>query len=240
MSLPFVSDAVLESEVAFLLDKAREAKRLAQAQYGKNVIDPLSAMFEMAGFGMCHEAWKTSEQARQAQKTLQNHIGSFHQNILGAAKNWENLREGKVADLLCRKKRIIAEIKNKYNTVSGGRLSNLYRELDEMIGPKSSIYKDYTAYFVTIIPKKNVRRDAVFVPSDKEKGRKRAKNEHIREIDGVSFYDLVFETDGALRQIYLRLPTIIEQVSARAGQKQSFSDQEIASLIKYFESAFPV
>lgn len=41
-----------------------------------------------------------NETTRQAQKTLQNHIGDFHQNILGSVDGWINLKVGSIIDLI--------------------------------------------------------------------------------------------------------------------------------------------
>lgn len=99
----------------------------------------------MSGFGIDYDTWLKSETTRQAQKTLQNHIGDFHQNILGYSKGWTNMKVGNVIDLASEENKAIAEIKNKYNTISGGKLSDLYNSLDKLVSPKSSIYKGYTA-----------------------------------------------------------------------------------------------
>jgi hypothetical protein len=167
----------------------------------------------MSGFEIDHDTWLKSETTRQAQKTLQNHIGDFHQNILGYSKGWTNKGVGNIIDLLSEQNKIIAEIKNKYNTISGGKLSDLYYSLDKQVSPKSSIYKGYTAYYVAIIPKKGERYNKPFTPSDKEKGEKCPQNEHIREIDGASFYSLVTGSESALEDLFDVLPEVINVCS---------------------------
>jgi Eco47II restriction endonuclease len=213
--LSWISDKELNKIVTQLLDKAIEAKTAAVGEFGKNVIDPFSALFEISGFSMSYDEWIKSETARQAQKTLQNHIGDFHQKILGSCKGWVNMQTGSVIDLVCAEKKIIAEVKNKYNTISGGKLSELYNSLDSLVMPKSSIYKIFTAYYVTIIPKKPDRFDREFVPSDKEKGSKCAANEKIREIDGASFYSLVTEEQNALEDLFDILPSVISKITGK-------------------------
>lgn len=180
----------------------------------RNVIDPFAALFEMSGFEIDYKTWLKSETTRQAQKTLQNHIGDFHQNILGYSKGWKNKEVGNIIDILSEEKKIIAEIKNKYNTISGGKLADLYYSLDKQISPKTSIYKGYTAYYVAIIPKKGERYDKPFTPSDKEKGEKCPINEHIREIDGASFYSLVTGYENALEDLFDVLPQVIKLCSS--------------------------
>jgi uncharacterized protein (UPF0335 family) len=73
----------------------------------------------MSGFEIDFDSWVKNETTRQSQKTLQNHIGDFHQNILGYSKDWKNMKVGNVIDLVSEKNMIISEIKNKYNTISG-------------------------------------------------------------------------------------------------------------------------
>ena len=211
--LKWISDTDLKNEVSQLLSIAKDAQKAAGDEFGKNVIDPFAAIFEMSGFDIDYNTWLKSETTRQAQKTLQNHIGDFHQYILGYSKDWTNKGVGNIIDLLSEKNKTIAEIKNKYNTISGGKLSDLYYSLEKQVSPKSSIYKGYTAYYVAIIPKKGGRYNKPFTPSDKDKGEKCPVNEHIREIDGASFYSLVTGLDNALEDLFDALPEVIKVCS---------------------------
>lgn len=243
--LSWIDDSDLKREVSLLLSVAKEAKTTAVNEFGKNVIDPFAAIFEIAGFDMDFNDWLKSETSRQAQKTLQNHIGDFHQNILGCsnsdfhknlkenALDWTNMKVGNVIDLVSEKNKAIAEIKNKYNTISGGKLADLYYSLERLISPKSSIYKGYTAYYVAIIPKKGERYNKPFTPSDKDKGEKCPVNEHIREIDGASFYSLITGSGSALKDLFDILPEVIEACSE--GQYQVKGNE---NLMDFFNSAY--
>jgi len=211
--LNWISDSDLEREISQLLSIAKDAQKAAVEEFGKNVIDPFAAIFEMSGFEVDYDTWLKSETTRQAQKTLQNHIGDFHQNILGYSNGWKNMKVGNVIDLVSEENKTIAEIKNKYNTISGGKLSELYYSLDKLVSPKSSIYKSYTAYYVAVIPQKGKRYNRLFTPSDKEKGAKCPQNEHIREIDGASFYSLVTGSENALENLFDVLPEVIKVCS---------------------------
>ena len=220
-------------EVTQLLSIAKEAQKTAVNEFGKNVIDPFAAIFEMSGFEIDYNTWLKSETTRQAQKTLQNHIGDFHQNILGYSEDWTNKRVGSIIDLLSEKHKVIAEIKNKYNTISGGKLSDLYYSLDKQISPKSSIYKGYTAYYVAIVTNKGKRFNKTFTPSDKDKGEKCPLNEHIREIDGASFYSLVTGYENALEELFDVLPEVIQFCS---DGKYVIKDK--AKLKEFFKLAY--
>jgi hypothetical protein len=230
--LSWISDADLNAAVKHLLDKATAAKVAAEKKFGKNVIDPFSALFEIAAFGLSYEDWKKSEAARQAQKTLQNHVGGFHQNILGSISGWENLEVGNEVDLVNRNAKIIAEIKNKYNTVKGSDKSGLYHTLDDLTMRKSSRFRGYTSYYVVVIPNRKAKFDQLFTPSDKSKGAKCPPNELIREIDGASFYDLATGHTNSLKELFDVLPSVVSEVS---GSRMSVSKRDVE---RFFSAAY--
>jgi len=143
------------------------------------------------------------------------------------------MKVGKVIDLFSAENKIIAEVKNKFNTISGGKLSDLYYSLDSLVSPKSSIYKGFTAYYVSIIPKKRGRYNKPFTPSDKGKGAKCPLNENIREIDGASFYSLVTGDDNALESLFDTLPDVIYECS-----EGKYEIRDRNKLKAFFSSAF--
>lgn len=209
--LPFIADQDLELAVKHLLLIADSALQEAEKEFNKNVIDPFAAMFEMAGFKIDEETWRANEKTRKAQKSLQNHVGAFHQKILGQIAGWRDLGTGGILDLESTERKIIAEIKNKYNTISGGKLKDLYAELESLVMPKTSLYKGFTAYYVEIIPKAPERYDKPFTPSDKSMGSRKSENELIRKIDGYSFYGIVTGIDNALAMLFNALPEVIRK-----------------------------
>ncbi|MBL7701500.1 MAG: Eco47II family restriction endonuclease [Ferruginibacter sp.] len=218
--LNWISDEDLRNAVGSLLATAQEAQRLAVDEFGRNVVDPFSAIFEMAGFNMDFDTWLKSEQARQAQKTLQNFIGGFHQIVLGHCPGWTNMNVGGLIDLLHTDKKIIAEVKNKHNTVSGGKLSGVYSGLENLVMDKASIYKGYTAYFVQIIPPSTDRYNRPFTPSDPEKGQRQPENELIRIIDGANFYALATGSETAIYDLHDAVPDFIQELTGTKLDKE--------------------
>ncbi len=231
--LNWITDQDLEAAVAKLVGVAKDALVNSQEEYHKNVIDPFSAIFQVAGFNISYDTWLISEQTRQAQKSMQNHVGTFHQTILGAVEGWDDLKVGGGMDLICEEKQIIAEIKNKYNTVTGGKLGDQYLYMEELVALKSSVYKGYTSYFVSIVPKRSKRYNTTFEPSNKKTGMKCPKNENIRQIDGASFYELVTGDANALRDPFKILPDVLENID-----NFKFSAQDKEELSKFFEMAY--
>jgi len=231
--LDWIEDDDLVSSVNHLLQVSKAALDQSEKNFSKNVIDPFSAVFQIAGFDISYDTWKTAEHTRQSQKTLQNHIGEFHQIVLGHIKGWENLRTGNVMDLLSLENKLVAEIKNKHNTVTGSNLASLYRSLEDLVMPKSSRFKGFTAYYVVIIPKRPGRFDLPFVPSDKNTGTKLAHNEYIRITDGASFYHQVTGDVNALANLFQVLPAVINDCSDFA-----MKTYDLEKLKKFFEMAY--
>lgn len=234
-ALSFISDDDLLGAVKNLILVATKAKAGAKKKFGKNVIDPFATLFEMAGFEFDAAQWMDAELSRQTQKTLQNHIGTFHQQVLGGAPGWKDVKTGGIIDVVSEEFKIIAEIKNKHNTLSGGKLAGLYHELESLVMPKKTLYKGYVAYYVQIIPSKPNRFDECFTPSDREQGERCHANELIRQIDGASFYTKVTGEDDALSKLFATLPSVIETAcEEKSGYK--FADREFTQA--FFKAAF--
>lgn len=229
--LPFLPDDVFLPLVKTMLDEAARAHRKAEQAFGRNVVDPFAVLFEMGGFGLDGSAWLASEKARQAQKTLQNHVGAFHQSLLGSLPGWQNLGTGEVFDLCCPECSIVAELKNKHNTVKGSDKVKVYDQIAKAVLTKGHKYKGYTGYYVEIIPKSPGRYDKPFTPSDNETAQQRPANELIRQIDGYSFYALATGVPDALQQVFAALPDAIEACSPNR-----VIDREFAK--SFFDKAF--
>lgn len=235
--LEYISDENLFKEVENLLNKAKKKREAAEKTFNSNVIDPFGALFEAPGF-LSHEEWRNSELARQRQKTIQNHVGTFHQKILGHVDGWQDMGIGGIVDLLNEDKKIIAEVKNKYSTVTGGDLADKYKGLEELVSPKHSRFKDYCAYFVNVIPRRPARFDIPFTPSNKGSGTLCQANPNIRIIDGASFYELVTGRVDALKELHSALPHAIEIVSAERLGLDGFRIPDKENFIKYFALAY--
>ncbi len=231
--LPYIADTALKTCVTRLLTVAEDAVARSIVESGRNKIDPFSALFEMAGFNMSYEAWQGAEQSRQAQKTLSNEVGLFHQNVLGSIYGWENLGTGEVVDLVCYESKIVAEVKNKHNTVKGSDKVGVYDKLESEVANKGHKHRGFTAYYVEIIPSSKKGYDRPFTPSDNKKGLSRAANEKIRIIDGRRFYALVTGVDNALDLLHEVLPTVIEDCSKA---KYKFGKRNVTA--DFFNSAF--
>lgn len=229
--LTWISQESLTSIVRKLFEEGSpKSKGLAYS----NLVDPFSALFDMALSDYNYDQWIKAEIRRQHQKTLQNAIGKFHQCVLGSVDGWEDHGVGDVVDLVCPQRKIFAEIKNKFNTVKASDKINLYDTLATWRGAFSE-HHDYTGYYVQILAKG--RFDRPFAPSDNKKKTKPSPNKFIREIDGQSFYTLVTGSETALEDLYKVLPSVIKAVRADFDDKGTMKDPHFQAL---FDKAFTV
>jgi len=155
--LPWLNKQKLIAIVEEVLASGFKAMKIADEKMDKNTIDPFLMLFEMGSFNLDSSSWIINEKARQAQKTLSNKIGWFHQKMIGSLSGWEDLGTREMMDVVNHEKRIIAEIKNKYNTVKQSDLIGLYSDMEGLVMHKTQKYRGYTAYYVEIIPKNIIK-----------------------------------------------------------------------------------
>jgi len=208
--LPYLDDDTFLQFVEEMLDIGFNSLLKSEKDFDKNVIDPFSMLFEAASFGLDKQGWILREKARQAQKTLSNGIGIFHQKILGALDGWRDLGTKEIVDVVNDERCIIAEIKNKHNTIKASDKIGLYETFKNLVLVKTGKYQEHTAYYVEIVPKFPTRYNKLFTPSDRKTGYPAQGNEFIRQIDGASFYALATGYDDALIRLYEALPKAIE------------------------------
>ncbi len=211
MILSFISDKDLIEITKRVIDVIITARDRPESEIFKNAVDPFSGLFDAAVQNIDIKDWLNQEKSRQAQKTFQNAIGAFHQDILGSMVGWENLDKGHVIDIINKDKKIIAELKNKYNTTKGDHKVRVYDDLKSVLSKPE--FAGYTSYLVEILPLKKGKYDKLFVPSDNTKHKRRSKNNKIRVISGQLFYDLASGEKDTLRKLYMALPQVIAQIT---------------------------
>jgi len=205
--LKFISDENLCSAVTKVIQIIETAEQDAQIKLHKNVVDPFSALFHGITHSISYQEWIEQEKNRQIQKTMQNAIGGFHQEILGATFGWKNLGIGGGLDVLNKKMKIIAEVKNKFNTTKGNHKVEIYDAIKAKL--KTSEYNNYIGYYVEIIPQGKKKYDKPFTPSDNKTKKRRPVKNKIRVIDGISFYAMATGRKNALQELFEVLPIVI-------------------------------
>lgn len=229
--LKFISDKNLIAAVDKVIKIIAKAEHEANNSFYKNVIDPFSALFHGITHAITYKEWIEQEKARQSQKTMQNAIGNFHQEILGSINGWQNLGVGGGLDVVNTQKKIIAEVKNKYNTTKGNHKVEIYDAIKSKLRGKE--YLDFVGYYVEIIPQGKNQYNKPFTPPDNKTKKRRPINKNIRVIDGVSFYKLATGRQDALRELFEAVIKILV-----ANYKYTLSKKEAVQYFELFKMAF--
>lgn len=211
--LPFIDDEKLISAVSDVVAAFPQADIVDIA---RNQLDPFGALFECVSSGYDMEAWKASEVARQAQKTIQNRIGDFHQTIFGSLQGCQDVPRGEGLDILNIENSWCAEIKNKHNTTKGNHKPKLYDDIALYVDSYSAQYgRPFIGYYVQVIPNRPIDIDKPFYPSDH--GSRRPQREDIREISGALLFDRITGKRDSLKKLYLTLPEVFENHFSRSS-----------------------
>jgi len=203
----FIANEKLLEAVELVVNATKEAISEVEETIDDNVLDPFSALYESVLTGLDYDEWLTKEKSRQIQKTMQNAIGDFHQKIIGGIDGWEDLGKGNLVDVRNMRDKIVAEVKNKHNTVTGQHLVRIYDELVNALAQKE--YKGFQGYYVTVIAKD---KDTLkyFTPSDNNTHARRPQDEKIKEISGWRFYDIATGQKDSLFTLFSALPDVLE------------------------------
>jgi hypothetical protein len=200
--LPFINDELLKQFTKEVLDKALLAYEGADNKLHSNIIDPFSALFDSMRQGISVGEWLEQERSRQVQKTLQNAVGDFHQNILGSIDGWINPGRGGGYDIINHDKKILAEIKNKFNTMNSSASESTYKKLVRYL---EGDYAGYVSYVVFIVPRLPTDYDSPWSPNHTTM----PLRDDVRKADGESFYSLVTGYDDALEMLFNCLPDVV-------------------------------
>lgn len=226
----YVDDTILLEEIKKVLNVVKNALNDVDQKIHSNVLDPFSAFFESAHHNITYEQWLEQEKIRQVQKTLQNQIGYFHQGILGAIDGWKDLGHGGGLDIESEDQKIIAEIKNKHNTMNSTSSVGTYDKISHRLKTDK---KGFIGYVVTIIPKTSTRFKKPFQPSID--GKPRPKRKDILLVDGATFYEVVTGDRNGLEMLFKALPDATRQVLKIS--KKDFNP-EANLFLELFKKAF--
>jgi hypothetical protein len=195
--LLWISDEDLYSAISELTSRAEKAKNNANRIMHKNVVDPFSSLIIASTLGVDKEGLINIQQSSSTLSGISSALGNFHQRILGAVEGWENHDAG--YDLENTSSKMLAEVKNKHNTMNSTNKAAVVAELDIAIRQKGS---GWTGYLVAIVPKSPIRYETRLTTAQRP----------IYEIDGVSFYAKVTGDERALHDLFA---VILEELSGR-------------------------
>ncbi len=223
----FVPDKHFLECVVHVCKAYRESKeKLTVDDIKGNGLDPFKTVFDIANRGLNFGIWLKGEEVRQADKSLNNKIGEFHQKLLGGVKGWTDLGVGDDSKLDIKKndETIFIELKNKENTVNADSADKVRDKLENVL----EVHPEATAYWAYIISRNNDSGEKVW----KKKGRK--VDNRIKRIWGSKVYELITGDRNALKKTWESLPIAInDYFKGKAG----ITEADMKKLVELFGSA---
>lgn len=197
----FISDAHLLNSVGTLHQAYLKAKnKVSRKNFYANKVDTIKLTFDAKFNHIDEESLIQGEILRQIDKSINNSIGTFHEQILGGISGFEM---GKLSgfDIKAADNTLFADIKNKHNTMNSSSAEALFQKLSRY----ADTYKKAKCYWVQILAKNSFNE-----PWKGEINGKEYSHSRVFKISGDQFYALLTGQDDALFQLYKALPVAIE------------------------------
>ncbi|HMS98732.1 MAG TPA: Eco47II family restriction endonuclease [Saprospiraceae bacterium] len=203
--LNFISDDHLLNCIGNLHKAYVKAKKnITKKSFYSNKIDTFKLTFD-ANFNEIDEGTLIqSEILRQIDKSINNSIGTFHEEILGGINGFET---GKLLgyDIKSSNNTLFADIKNKHNTMNSGASEALFQKLARY----ANDHKNAKCYWVQILAKGSFCE----LWSGEING-KEYSHSRVYKISGDQFYALLTGQEDAMYQLYKTLPIAIKDYLA--------------------------
>ena len=197
----FISDEHFLDCVANLHSAYLKAKNnITKKNFYSNKIDTIKLTFDSKFNDIDEESLIQSEILRQIDKSINNSIGTFHEQILGGIKGYQigNLSG---FDIKAIDDSLFADIKNKHNTMNSSSAEALFQKLSRY----ADTYKKSKCYWVQVLAKSS------FCELWKgEINGKEYSHSRVYKISGDQFYALLSGKENALFQLYKNLPIAIK------------------------------
>jgi translation elongation factor EF-G len=196
----FVSDEHLLNCVANLHKAYLKAKNnITKKSFYSNKVDTIKLTFDAKFNAIDEETLIQSEILRQIDKSINNSIGTFHEQVLGGISGFEM---GNLSgfDIKATDDTLFADIKNKHNTMNSSSSESLFQKLARY----ADTYKKANCYWVQILAKSSFNEKWTSEINGKEYSHSR-----VFKISGDQFYALLSGQKDALFQLYKALPTAI-------------------------------
>lgn len=197
----FVTDEHLLMCIENLHNSYIKAKNnITKKSFYTNKVDTIKLTFD-SKFNEIEEAdLIQAEILRQIDKSINNSIGTFHEQVLGGIAGFE---VGNLSgfDIKATDDTLFADIKNKHNTMNSSSAEALFQKLARY----ADDYKKAKCYWVQILAKNSFNE-----PWKGDINGKEYSHSRVFKISGDQFYALLSGEDNALFQLYKALPKAID------------------------------
>ncbi len=219
----FVSDKHLLKCIENLHNSYLRAKEnISKQNFYSNKVDTIKLTFDSKFNGINEESLIQVEILRQIDKSINNSIGTFHEQVLGGIKGYEigNLSG---FDIKAKDDTLFADIKNKHNTMNSSAAEALFQKLARY----ANDYKKAKCYWVQILAKGSFNE----LWSGEING-KEYSHSRVYKISGDQFYALLSKREDAFFQIYQALPIAIKDYLKSVKEDKEQSENSALDEIK--------
>ncbi|AZI40735.1 Eco47II family restriction endonuclease [Epilithonimonas vandammei] len=211
----FISDEHLLNCIENLHKAYLRAKNnITKQNFYSNKVDTIKLTFDAKFNDINEDDLIQSEILRQIDKSINNSIGTFHEQILGGIDSYE---VGNLSgfDIKATDDTLFADIKNKHNTMNSSSAEALFQKLARY----ADDYKKAKCYWVQILAKGSFNHNWKGEINGKEYSHSR-----VFKISGDQFYALLSGQDDALFQLYKALPKAIADYMNSAQSEQDIKE----------------
>ena len=196
--------------------------KISKKKFYKNKVDTIKLTFDSKFNDIDEESLIQAEILRQIDKSINNSIGTFHEQILGGIKGFE---VGKLSgyDIKATDNTLFADIKNKHNTMNSGAAESLFQKLATL----ADNHKKANCYWVQVLAKTSFNKKWSGDINGKEYSHSR-----VYKISGDRFYNLLSGEDDALVQLFKALPIAIKDYMDSLDDKEEIHENSAIDEIK--------
>lgn len=219
----FITDEHLLTCIGNLHNAYLKAKNnITKKNFYSNKVDTIKLTFDSKFNDIDEEKLIQSEILRQIDKSINNSIGTFHEQILGGIKGFE---AGNLSgyDIKATDNTLFADIKNKHNTMNSSAAEALFQKLKRY----ADDYKQAKCYWVQILAKGSFCELWSGDINGKEYSHSR-----VYKISGDQFYALLSGQQDAMFQLYKALPSAIKDYLKSVEETEEITENSALEEIK--------
>lgn len=219
----FITDKHLLTCIGNLHNAYLKAKNnITKKNFYSNKVDTIKLTFDSKFNDINEENLIQSEILRQIDKSINNSIGTFHEQILGGIKGYEaGILRG--YDIKATDNTLFADIKNKHNTMNSSASEALFQKLKRY----ADDYKQAKCYWVQILAKGSFCELWSGDINGKEYSHSR-----VYKISGDQFYALLSGQQDAMFQLYKALPSAIKDYLKSVEKTEKIAENSALDEIK--------
>lgn len=213
MSLDFISDKNFKEHIRkTIMQYGESLQPYDLKKFNGNIVDPVKLLFDKNVYGATWEELIRSEIFRQRDKSNNNSIGYFHQNIFRYIANCTVPQSG--WDVVFKKtsgiefdgdkvSAVYVEMKNKHNTMNSSSSAKTFMKMQGQLLNDN----DCACFLVEVIAKKSQN-----IPWTISIDGQKQQHCRIRRVSIDKFYELVTGAEDAFYKMCMALPAAIREL----------------------------